>query len=101
MSLTYSVGQKVTATATEADATGINVPVVPANLTWTISDVTIASVVTNADGTATFTALAVGAATVTVTDTAFNLTSTDTLTVTTAVPPSVPASIAITFGTPA
>jgi ABC-type amino acid transport substrate-binding protein len=102
MPLTFAVNQKSIATATEADASGVNVPVVAGALTWTVSDPTIASVVTNPDGTGTYTAVAVGTATATVTDSANGLTTTDTLTVTAAgAPGGTPTSIAISFGAPA
>lgn len=100
MPVSLVVGQTVVATATEADAAGVNVPIAnPATLTWGSSDETIASSVTNSDGTATFTAVAAGTATASVTDASNGLTTTDTITVT-AAPPPVATTIAINFGTP-
>jgi hypothetical protein len=98
MPVSLTVGQKVTQTLTETDATGNNVPVVPGNLTNTSSDPTIASVVDNNDGIFTWTAVAAGTATSSFADTAFNLSGTDTLIVTSAA--DVPTAIVSTFGTP-
>jgi hypothetical protein len=98
MPATLTVGQSVVQTLTETDATGANVPVVPANLTNASSDPTIASVVDNNDGTFTWTAVAAGTATSSFADTAFNLSGTDTLTV--EAPAPAPTAIVSTFGTP-
>ena len=95
---TFIVGQTIVATASEQDAAGLIVPIVALGLTWTSSDPSIASSVTNADGTATFTAVAPGDVTVTVTDAANGLTTGGTLTVT--AKPDVATSISISFGTP-
>lgn len=99
MPLTILVGQTSVATAAEVDAAGVNVPVIPANLTWTGSEATVATVTGNPDGTASVVAVGPGTITVTVTDTVFNLTTSDTVTVT--APSDPPVSIAISFGTPA
>lgn len=102
MPATLTVGQSVPVTATETDAAGVVVPIADsANLNWTTSDATIASVApTVPDGSSFYTAIAAGTATVTVTDPANGLTSSGTITVVTA-PPPVATAIAINFGTPA
>ena len=92
----FIVGQTATETITETNPQG-PFPVVGADITFVSSDPTIASVVNNGDGTALWTALAPGSVTVTYTDTKYNLTGTDTLTVTLA----PPTAIANTFSTPA
>lgn len=95
MPVTLAVGQTVVQTITESNASG-NVPVVAANLSNSSSDPTIASVVNNNDGTFTWTAVGPGTATSSFADTKFNLSGTDTLTVT----QQAPTAIASTFGTP-
>lgn len=98
MPVSLQVGQTVVQTLTETDATGNNVPVVASNLSNASSDPSIASVVDNNDGTFTWTAVAAGTATSSFADTAFNLSGTDTLTVTAAA--DVPTAIVSTFGPP-
>lgn len=94
-----AVGATTPAYATESNVNG-NVPVVPANLSWTVSDTTIATFVTNADGSVVFTGVANGTVTVTVTDAAFNLVGSDTLDVGTGTSgPGVPTAIQINWGT--
>lgn len=99
MPVTMLVGQSVVATPNEFDASGNAFAIVPANMTWSTSDATIASMVANADGTATFTAVAAGTVTATVSDTVYSLAASDTITVNPV--PVVPASISISWGTPA
>lgn len=96
MPATLSVGQTVVQTVTESNANG-NVPVAGANITFTSSDSSIASVVNRGDGTALWTAVAPGDVTASFADTVFNLSGSDTLTVTSA----PPTAIADSFGTPA
>lgn len=102
MPVTLNVGQSTIATATEADAAGVNVPIAEFSvITWATSDPTIATSANNPDGTGTFTAIAAGTVTVTVTDASNGLTTSDTITVVTAPPPpDKPVSIAISFSTP-
>lgn len=97
MPIQLTVGQTLPDVVTESNANG-NVPVVGANITFTSSDTTIVSVVNNGDGTAVWTAVAPGTVTVTYADTAFTLSTTDTITVVAAV--EVPTAIAHQFGTP-
>lgn len=97
MPANVGVGQTIPAFATEASATGANVPILnPGAISWTTSDSTIASVFVNADGTATFTGVAAGTVTVTVSDSSNSLTSSDQLTVV----GQVATTIAIQWGTP-
>lgn len=98
MPLTLAVGQTVIATATEYDAAGVVVPIIVTGLTWTSSATTVATVITNADGTATYTAVSAGTSVATVTDAANGLTTDYTFTVTAAA--DVATTIAITFGIP-
>lgn len=97
MPVTLNIGQSVPATAIEKDAAGNSVPFTPSNLSWTSSDPSV-SVVTNPDGSATYTAVSAGTSTVTVTDSSNSLTASDTITVNPA--PDVATSIEIAFGTP-
>lgn len=97
MPIQLVVGQTLPDTVTESNAAG-NVPVVGANITFASSDDTLVSVVNNGDGTAVWTAVAVGTVTTTYTDTAFSLITTDTITVVAAV--EVPTAIAHEFGNP-
>ncbi len=97
MPITLTVGQTVVETITESNAEG-NVPVIGADITVASSDETVATVVNNGDGTATWTAVAPGTVTDTFTDNKFGLNGTDSITVVAAEP--VPTAIASTFGTP-
>ena len=98
MPVSLTVGQTVIETISESNAAG-PVPVVGADITVVSSDPAVATVVDNGDGTATWTAVAVGTTTSTYSDTVFGLSGTDTVTVTAAIP--VPTEIESTFGTPA
>lgn len=89
--------QTIPATAFETDAAGAALTLNPANVTWAIADPTIATLTQNADGSATFKALKVGATTVTCTDNLAGITGSDSLTVTT----SAATGLAIQFGTAA
>ena len=91
---TKAVGQTVTATATETNAGGKPLTIIPANLAWSIDDPTVASLVQNPDGSATITGLTVGTVNVTVKDTAFNLSDSGSGVFTADL---TPTSIAITF----
>lgn len=91
------VGQTVIETITESNAEG-NVPVIGADISVESSDSSIASVVNNGDGTATWTAVAPGTVTDTFSDTKFSLSGTDTITVVS--PEPVPTSISSSFSTP-
>lgn len=93
--VTCPLGQHVAGVPVETDQAGNVLAVIPANIVWSVDDVTIASFVQNADGSATFTALKAGVANATVKDTAFNLSQTDTFTVT-----DTPVGLAIQWGTP-
>jgi hypothetical protein len=92
--------ETATIVETETSPTGVTTtyPYVAANITWTIADNTIASFVTNADGSATFTGLKAGSTTGTVTDSATGAVQNYDLTVTAA--PANTFAIAVTFGTP-
>lgn len=97
MPVTLAVGQSVAATASESNAAGPVAITDAPQLAWTSSDPTIVAETTEADGSASFTAVAAGDVTVTVTDPANGLTATDTITVTA----SPATDIAIAFGSPA
>jgi hypothetical protein len=109
--VTEAVGQSVIATAVPLEADGLTVTpgAVVSAQAWSISDPTIASQTTNADGTATYAALAAGTATVTVSATVTDadgtvgsFTATNTITVTAVTPPTGrTVSLQINFGTPA
>jgi len=106
--VTEAIGQSTIATTVPLEADGVTVTpgaAVSAQV-YTISDPTIASQTANADGTATYKALAAGTATVTVaatvTDsdgTVSSFTAANTLTVTPATNRS--AGLQISFSTPA
>jgi hypothetical protein len=91
--------QTIPCSALETDAQGQPVVLNPASVTWAIDDPTIASMVQNADGSATFKALKIGTANVSCTDNSVTppLVGTDTLTVTA----GVAIKLALQFGTPA
>ena len=94
MGFTKLVGQTVTATATEANAEGQAIAIVPANIQWSIDDPTVGQLTVNADGSATIGGLKAGTVVVTVKDTGFNLSASDSGTFSA---DSTPTSIAITF----
>lgn len=91
----------ITGTPVESNAAG-EVPFLAANVKWSIDSLSFATMVQNPDGTATFTPVAAGVANVTVQDTLYNLSFTDTLTITgTGViipPPNPPTAIGIAWG---
>lgn len=96
-----NVGQIVLATASEKDANGLNVPIVPANLQYTFDNPQVATISPNPDGTATITAIAPGTGNALVTDTKFGLTSTPvSVTVEQVVTPGQPTMLTLTLGTP-
>jgi hypothetical protein len=106
--VTELVGQSVTATVVplEADGSTTTPGAVVSAQTWTLAATGVVTLTSNADGSASFVAVAAGTATVdvsaTVTDsdgTVGNFTTTGTITVT--APTGRTASIAISFGTPA
>ena len=96
MPVSITSTQNVTASIAEDDANGNSVAFIPGNIKWTTQDPTIATVVENNDGSATFTGLKVGTTQVTVTDTSNSLSAQDVLTVTAA----AATSLVIKFGTP-
>ena len=99
MGQTMLVGQTVVGTPGETNATGGQVPIVPANIAWSVDNAAVASFTVDATtAVATFTGLTAGVANVTVKDTKFNLTFTDQLTVNPV--PSVPTAITIVWGVP-
>jgi hypothetical protein len=99
MGQTMLVGQTVVATPGETNATGGQVPIVPANIAWSVDSAAIASFTVDATtAVATFTGLTAGVANVTVKDTKFNLTFTDQLTVNPV--PNVPTADTIVWGVP-
>jgi hypothetical protein len=91
--------QTIPCSAMETDAAGQPVSLDPASVTWAIDNAAIASLVQNADGSATFKALSVGTANVTCTDNSVTppLVGADTLTVTA----GVAIALALNFGAPA
>ena len=89
--------QSISATISETDAAGQPVTITPSTVTWSVGDATIAALTQNADGSATFKALAVGTTSVAVTDSSNGLSAQDTLTVTA----GAATSLVIKFGTPA
>ena len=89
------VGQKVTGTVFEKDAQGNLVTPDPTKITAASSDPTIATIVSNGDGTVTATAVAPGTATETIGDSEYNLSDPEAVTV-----PDVPTSIGVDWGTP-
>ena len=95
-SVSLAAAQTVTATAAEVDAAGLVFPIVSADITWSIDNTSVATVETNADGSATVTAVSAGTANLTVTDTKYNLTDVAVVTVT--APADAPVSISIVFG---
>lgn len=108
---TIQVGQVIPATVVPLEADGVTPTpgAVVSEESWSVSDPTIASLVSNADGSASLTGVAAGEVTVsvsaTVTDTngaVSQLSATNTLTVEAAPPPPPPtpltASIEIAFG---
>jgi hypothetical protein len=97
MPVTLTVGQTVIETITESNAAG-PVAVIGADITVVSSDPTIASVVDNGDGTATWTAVAPGTVTDTYSDTVYGLSGTDTITVTAAPPTAIASSFGIPTG---
>lgn len=88
--------QSVTATVAEHDAKGNPVTFDQSKIVWASSDPTTVSVVTNADGSATFTAVGpLGSVQATVTDGVLN--AQDTIKVVS----SAATALEIDFGTPA
>jgi hypothetical protein len=84
----------------EFDASGNPIPIVPANIAWSLdaSGGQFVSFVQNPDGSATWTPIKIGSAQATVKDTKFNLSFTDTLTV---IPGAGdPTMLTIVWGTP-
>ena len=96
MPATCPLGDQIIGTPEELDANGSVVPYNPANITWNPPGTpSVASMVQNSDGTATFTALAPGTTTVSWTDGSDQIGNTDTLTVS-----DVPVSGTTLWGTP-
>lgn len=94
-------GQKQPVIVTETDANQNNVPVVPANLQYTMADPTIATVGADANGNVFVSAVAVGATILTVSDLVNNLTGTVSVQVTAgSAPPPVgaPTTLTVTLG---
>lgn len=88
--------QSISASISETDAAGQPVTIDPTQVAWSVGDPSIAELTQNADGSASFKALAVGQTQVAVTDKSNGLSAQDVLTVT-----SGPAtSLVIKFGTP-
>jgi hypothetical protein len=101
MDVSLTVSQTVLATVAEFDASGNVVAIVPANLSYTSSDATVATVGVNPDGSATVVAVAAGTSTITAADSAFPaLTATGTVTVTGGGTTGEPVTMTLTFGTP-
>lgn len=88
--------QSISATIAEKDAAGQPVTFDPTKVTWTVGDATIVALTQNADGSASFKALAVGTTQVAVSDSGSGLSAQDTLTVTA----GAATSLLIGFGTP-
>lgn len=97
----FNPTQTILATVTEADAAGVSVAVVPANLNFTISDSAVALFTDNNDGTATIIAVAPGTTNFTATDKVNNLTGSVSVTVTAVVVADKPTTLTITLGEPA
>lgn len=67
---------------TELNAEGANVPIVVANIAWSIDNTTAGTLTINPDGSASVLGIAAGVVNITVKDTEFNLTFTDSVTFT-------------------
>lgn len=91
-----NLSQKQPILVVEQDAAGNNVPVVAANLSYTIADPTVATVSTDANGNPFVVAVAVGNTLLTVHDTINNLTGTVTVDVTAVA--DVPTVLLVTLG---
>jgi hypothetical protein len=98
-----NTGQTVIATVTEADAAGVNFPIDPSKISFSVStpDQAVILFTDNGDGTATVTAVAPGTATLNASDSQFKLTGSVQVTVTDPPPPAdTPATLTITLGEP-
>jgi|SRR5208337_3690837 len=95
-SVTLNPPQTVNGVVTET-VNGQSVVPVPANLLWSVQDPTVVSFVTNPDGSATFTPLAVGVTQVGCSDSATGNSGVGNLTVTQG---TVPGTLTITFSAP-
>jgi len=74
-----NVGSTVHSVPVEKNAEGGNVPIVPANIQYSVDNPSIGQLTQNADGSADVLGLAEGTVNLTVKDTAFNLVSVKTL----------------------
>jgi len=74
-----NVGSTVHSVPVEKNAEGGNVPIVPANIQYSVDNPSIGELTQNADGSADVLGLAEGTVNLTVKDTAFNLVSVKTL----------------------
>jgi len=74
-----NVGSTVHSVPVEKNAEGGNVPIVPANIQYSVDNPEVGQLTQNADGSADVLGLAAGTVTLTVKDTAFNLSNSKTL----------------------
>jgi hypothetical protein len=74
-----NVGSTVHSVPVEKNAEGGNVPIVPANIQYSVDNPEVGQLTQNADGSADVLGLMAGTVTLTVKDTAFNLSSSKTL----------------------
>ena len=77
--ITKNVGSTVHSVPVEKNAEGGNVPIVPANIQYSVDNPSIGQLTQNADGSADVLGLAPGTVTLTVKDTAYNLSSSKVL----------------------
>jgi len=95
MDITKIVGQTVNCSIpVEVNAEGVNIPIVVANIAWSVDDPTVGQLTTNTDGSAAVLGLKEGTVAVTVKDTVFNLTFSGTITFAT---DTTPVSISFNF----
>ena len=88
MPINKLVGQTANASIpVELNAEGGNIPIVVANIVWSIDNTTAGTLTSNPDGSASVLGIAAGVVNITVKDTVFNLTFTDSITFSTDVTP--------------
>ena len=85
-----NVGSTVHSVPVEKNAEGGNVPIVPANIQYSVDDPEVGQLTQNEDGSADVVGIAAGTVTLTVKDTTYNLSNSKTVQFN---PDSVPTSL--------
>jgi len=88
--ITKNIGSTVHSVPVEKNAEGGNVPIVPANIQYSVDNPEVGQLTQNEDGSADVVGLTAGTVTLTVKDTAYNLSNSKTIQFN---PDSVPTSL--------